>query len=121
MPQGSHIKWHSFLMGLSFFVLFKIFWIGVLIISIVIITIGEMLGFPYTNKFAIDRAKEGKEGSYMALYAMAFSLAHIFSPKIGLSVVDNFGYQINWIVAGMYGMIAVLLSYWLIKRLKANL
>lgn len=111
----------SLLFTLSFFVLYQNFWIGILIINIVIITIGEMIGFPYTNSFAVKRAKDGYEGSYMALYAMAFSIAHIFSPKIGLGIVDAFGYQINWLVTGMYGVIAILLSVWLHKRTQKGL
>ena len=79
-----------------------------------------MIGFPYTNTYALNRAKEGQEGSYMALYAMAFSLSHIFSSKIGLTIVDKYGYQVNWLVTGTYGLIAILLSYWLINRVKAH-
>ncbi|MFK7748103.1 MAG: MDR family MFS transporter [Kordia sp.] len=106
---------------LSFFVLYENLWIGILIVNIVIITIAEMIGFPYTNKFAVNRAKEGYEGSYMALYAMAFSVAHIFSPKIGLEIVGKYGYQINWLVTGMYGVIAILLALWLHKRTQKGL
>ena len=80
-----------------------------------------MIGFPYSNAFAIQRAKTGYEGSYMAFYAMAFSLAHIFSSKIGLDVVESFGYQINWILTGTYGLLAFGLSIWLHKRIKNNL
>jgi len=109
------------LFALSFYVLVYNFWVGILIVSIVIITIGEMIGFPYTNAFALKRAKEGHEGSYMALYAMAFSLAHIFSSKIGLEIVAKFGHQINWIVTGTYGTIAVLFSIWLHNSVKKNL
>ncbi|MFK7783139.1 MDR family MFS transporter [Psychroserpens sp.] len=121
IPMTKHILVASLFMALSFFVIFENFWIGILIIHMVMMTIGEMLGFPYTNKFALNRAKEGLEGSYMALFAIAFSLAHTFSPKIGLSIVENFGYQINWLVTGAYGTVAVLLSIWLHKRIKNNL
>ncbi len=115
------IIYASVLFSLSFFALINIFWLGVLIVHVVIITLAEMLGLPYTNAFAIKRAKTGYEGSYMALYAMAFSLAHIFSPKIGLSVIDNFGYQINWLLTGIYGLVAIILSIWLHNRVKNNL
>lgn len=111
----------SILFAMSFFILYENFWIGILIINIVIITIGEMIGFPYTNAFAVKRAKEGYEGSYMALYAIAFSVAHIFSPKIGLGIVATYGYQVNWLVTGMYGVVAILLSIWLHNRVKKGL
>ncbi|WP_299114979.1 MFS transporter [uncultured Winogradskyella sp.] len=115
------ILYACLLMSISFYILYQNFWFGILVISMALITFGEMLGFPYTNRFALSRAKEGFEGSYMALYAMAFSLSHIFSSKIGLSIVERFGYQINWLVTGTYGLIAVILSYWLHNRVKKNL
>ena len=109
------------LLCISFLVLYQNYWIGILIISLIIITLSEMLGFPYTNRFALGRAKEGLEGSYMAMYAMSFSLAHIFSPKIGLSIIHHYDYQVNWLVTGSYGLLGVLLSYWLHHRIKQNL
>lgn len=51
-----YISMSLVLLSLSFFVLHQNYWIGILIISITIITFSEMLGFPYTNKFAIKRA-----------------------------------------------------------------
>ena len=46
-------------------------------------TVGEMLAFPYSNAFAMQRAKKGHPGEYMALYSIAFSLAHVFGHKLG--------------------------------------
>ena len=115
------IMMSCFLLGLSFFLLYQNYWIGILIVSMILLTLSEMLGFPYTNRFALKRAKEGLEGSYMAMYAISFSLAHIFSPKVGLGIVDAYGYQINWLVTGAYGILAVTLSYWLMNRVKQNL
>ena len=103
---------------LSYVILFQNFWIGILLISMVFLTFSEMLGFPYTNKFVLSRAKEGLEGSYMAMYAISFSLAHIFSPKIGLSIIHHYGYQVNWLVTAGYALLGVLLSYWLLIRVK---
>ncbi|WP_299521369.1 MFS transporter [Winogradskyella sp.] len=121
IPVTKHIIMSCVLLAISFLVLYQNFWIGILIVNMVLLTLSEMLGFPYTNKFALQRAKEGLEGSYMAMYAMSFSLAHIFGPKIGLSIVDLYGYQINWLITFSYGIIAIILAYWLHKRIKQHL
>lgn len=121
IPVTKHILIASLFMSIGFYLLYQNFWFGILVINMLLLTFGEMLGFPYTNRFALNRAKEGFEGSYMALYAMAFSLSHIFSSKIGLTIVGKFGYQVNWLITGTYGLTAVILSYWLINRVKQNL
>lgn len=105
------------LFSLSFFVLITVQWIGILLISMILISFGEMFGFPFTNTFAISRATKGKEGKYMAMFTMAFSLAHIFSAKLGMYIVDVAGFNANWIAMGILGILAVLLSIMLNKRI----
>lgn len=101
------------LMTLSFFVLLFNSWAGILILSLVIMTFGEMLIFPFSNSFAMSRAPKGHEGRYMALFTMSFSLAHITSSKLGLEIISLFGYQINWIVMGFLGLIAAGCCIWI--------
>ena len=103
----------SILFFFSFGILLFNSWSGILVISMVIVTIAEMVGFPYTNAFAMKRAKKGNEGRYMAMYTMAFALAHIISPKLGLDIVAKFGYQVNFMVFSGIGVLAIILSFWL--------
>lgn len=110
------ILWATFLMGICFFLLLIEGWVGILIIFIVIMTIGEMMGFPFTNKFAMSRSKKGNEGRYMAFYSMSFSLAHVLSAKIGLEIVAHFGYTTNWIVMGCIGFLGVYFA-WILKKM----
>ncbi|AWV96876.1 MDR family MFS transporter [Arcticibacterium luteifluviistationis] len=112
------IYYSAILVTISFFILVIDVWAGILIISMVLVTLGEMVGFPYTNAFAMKRAKSGNEGRYMALYSMAFALAHIISPKLGLDFVAMYGYNANFILIGVIGLIAVGLSVWLGKTLE---
>ena len=105
-----------FLLVISFLVLYENYWIGILVISMILMTFGEMLGFPYTNKFALDRAKEGQEGSYMALYTVSLALAVIFCPLISMTIIEDFGYQLNWLFCVGYGFFGILLSYWVYRR-----
>jgi len=112
------ITWSLVLFALSFLVLNTTMWIGILIIGMLLITVGEMLAFPFTNNFAMNRAPTGKEGRYLALYSMAFSFAHIFSAKTGMEVIDKFGFAANWFLMGGLGLLAVVLMIWLRRSLK---
>lgn len=65
----------------------------------------------------MSRAPEGKEGRYLALYSMAFSFAHIFSAKTGMEVINQFGYAANWYLMGILGIIAIILMFWLRRKI----
>ncbi len=69
------------LLAVSFLVLNFSNWVGFAMIGILFMTFGEMLGFPFSNSYALDRSKRGNKGEYMALYSMSFSFAHILGPK----------------------------------------
>ena len=90
----------------------------VLVISIFLITVGQILLFSFSNSFAFTRAVQGQEGKYMAFYAMSFSAAQILSPKIGLSVIENFNYFSNWLLMGVIGLVGVMLYYKLDKNIR---
>lgn len=114
------IFWGAFLMTLSFYILLMDAWVGILGISIIIITFGEILSFPFSNAFAMGRAPRGQEGRYMALYTMSFSLAHIVSSKVGLEIIGIFGYATNWFLMGSFGVVAMLCNLWLQRLVQAE-
>ncbi|MNS30052.1 putative 3-hydroxyphenylpropionic transporter MhpT [compost metagenome] len=103
----------SFVMASSFFLLLINFWAGILVVSMVCISIGEVLTFPFSNAFALSRAPRGQEGRYMALYTMSFSLAHIISSKLGFEIITRFGYQINWLFMACIGVVATGCCIWI--------
>lgn len=114
------ITWGSLFMAISFFILLINTWAGILIISILFITFGEMFIFPFSNSFALSRAPKGHEGRYMALFTMSFSLAHIVSSKTGMDIISHFGYQSNWFLMGILGITALLCCIWLQKILHSE-
>jgi predicted MFS family arabinose efflux permease len=108
----------SLLMTFSMLLLLINVWSGILIVMMLFMTVGEMFSFPFSNSFAMSRAPKGHEGRYMAIFTMSYSIAHIFSAKIGMEIIDyfgEFGYQANWILMSLLGIIAVLLGIWVIK------
>jgi len=76
-----------------------------------LLTFGEMIAFPFSNKFAIQRAKKGRHEQYMALFTISFSIAHVISHKFGIDLVAKYGFNITWaiITAIMFVCIAVLI------------
>lgn len=112
------ILWGSVIMAASFYLLLINVWAGILIITMIMMSIGEIFAFPFSNTFAMSRAPKGHEGRYMALYTMSFSLAHIISSKVGLEIIAQFGYQVNWLVMGTFGVSAAFCCIWIQKLLK---
>ena len=107
-----------FLIALSFFILNISNWIGIAIIGMLFMTFGEMLGFPFSNAYALDRAKRGNAGEYMAMYSMSFSFAHILGPNIGMHMSDKYGFSSTFYLMGVLLLVACLLLVWLKRKVK---
>jgi len=105
----THVLLGLVLVGLSFLILNFFSWSSVLIIGMLLMTFGEMIAFPFSNAFAMDRAKRGNQGEYMALYTMAFSISHIFAHNSGMRSVANFGFDITWYGITVVCLIGILL------------
>jgi len=114
------ISYGALCVALGYYILLIDSWVFILVISIVLLTLGEIFAFPFSNAVALNRAPKGQEGQYMGLFTMSFSLAHIACSKTGLDIIAHFGYQTNWVVMGTLGMLAVLCSVWLNKMLLAE-
>jgi predicted MFS family arabinose efflux permease len=106
------------LTALSFVVLNLTSWIGVLVIGILLMTVGEMIAFPFSNSFAAQRAKKGNQGEYMALYSISFSFAHIFGHNSGMQMIDKFGFETAWNIMTIIAFIGVIILYILMRVLK---
>lgn len=104
------------MMSISLFLMLINFWAGILIIMMLFMSFAEMFAFPFSNSFAMSRAPKGHEGRYMAIFTMSYSLAHILSAKIGMNLIEYFGYQTNWLIMGVLGLIGTLLGVWVFKK-----
>ncbi|MBQ0736325.1 MFS transporter [Aquimarina celericrescens] len=103
------------LTGISFAFLLITPWTGILVIGMIMATLGEMVAFPFGNAFALDRAKKGKQGAYMGLYTMSFSLAHIFGHNSGMQLINYYGYNNSWIFMLVIALIGTFLLF-LVKQ-----
>lgn len=106
------------LMAVSLFLMLINFWAGILVLMMIVMSFAEMLSFPFSNSFAMSRAPKGHEGRYMAIFTMSYSMAHILSAKVGMSIIDGFGYQANWAFMGVLGLIGTALGLWVMDLVK---
>lgn len=115
----------TILLGISTLVLNLSTWTGILIIGMLFMSLGEMITFPFSNAFAMDRAKKGNQGEYMALYSIAFSIAHIFAHNAGMHMVDGIGFDNTWyiftILAGFCVFLLFILRQYLNTQKKKRL
>ncbi len=101
----------AILTGLSFIVLNMTSWVGILIVGMFLMTVGEMIAFPFSNAFAMERAKKGNQGEYMALYSISFSIAHIFGHNAGMQMVNKIGFDNTWYIITLLAAFCALLLF----------
>lgn len=101
-----HVITGTLLVALSFLLINLFGWVGIVIVGMIFLTLGEMIAFPFSNSFALKRAEGGKQGSYMALYSIAFSIGHIFGHNTGMQLIDKFGYVLTWNVMILLSLIS---------------
>jgi len=114
----TYVIFGTLLSGLSFLVINLTDWVGILIVGMVLLTIGEMVAFPFSNSFALNRSDGKKRGSYMALYSIAFSVSHIFGHTSGMQLIDNFGFKFTWYTMLSLAIVACTLLLILNRLLK---
>jgi len=82
---------------------FWYFWI-----SMVVMTIGEMLLMPTSSTFVANLAPPDKRGRYMSIYSLTWGMASGTAPLLGGFLNDNLGPRFIWFGGGMVGSISIL-------------
>lgn len=107
-----YMIWGMVLLLLSYLVLvyfpvFILLWFGIVLMSV-----SEMLFFPFSNAYAMNRAKRGRTGQYMALYSISFSVAHIFGHSAGLQMIAHFDFDFTWwVLIAICGLAIVVFAF----------
>jgi Arabinose efflux permease len=79
---------------------------GVALVSMLIITAGEMLALPFMNTFWISRTNANNRGQYAGLYTVAWSTAQVLGPAGGAIIAERWGFDVLWWVVGGVCIIA---------------
>jgi predicted MFS family arabinose efflux permease len=113
-----HIITGTILVAISFLLINLTGWAGILVAGMLFMTMGEMIAFPFSNSFALKRAEGGKQGAYMALYSIAFSVGHIFGHNSGMQLIDKFGFTLTWNVMIILSLVVCALIIYVLLLVK---
>ena len=91
--------------------------IPILILSMTILSIGEIWALPFMSTVTALRAERGNKGAYMGLNGIAFSFSFIITPFLGTYIVGIFGFGSLWI--GSFGVLVLsaVLIYVVVKKM----
>ena len=92
-------------------------WFAVL--SMVVITTGEMLMFPLASGFVAARSTGRNQGMYMSWYVMTFSLAAVIAPLVGTAVYE-LGHSLFWHFSLGIGVFALIGLTWLSRSVESR-
>jgi len=102
------MRFSTFLFALSFAVLYLVPTVAFLWVGMCVMSLAEMLNFPFMNRFAFDRSDQGPPGAYMALFTISWSVASIVGHPMGLNLVDKLGFMATW--QGFTGVLLLALA-----------
>ena len=106
--KNSNSLYYVFIGAIFLLFSFLIFQVGhhisLLWIGMGFMSVAEVIAFPFANSYALNRSKRGRTGQYMALFTIAFSIAHVFGHNIGFQLIHKFNFEITW-----WSMIAICL------------
>ncbi len=79
------------------------------LLSMIVVTIGELIFAPSSTAFVADVAPETMRGRYMGVYGMSFGLSFGLAPAVGGMINDSFSPILVWYsMAGVALLTAVL-------------
>ncbi|MBK8503194.1 MAG: MFS transporter [Saprospiraceae bacterium] len=107
----------ALLMGLGhLFLNLPLHWLLVIGMYNVLISLGEIINFPFGNSIALSRAPTHLKGKYMGFWAMMFSSTFIIAPILGTRLVEYFGFYNTWFIIAALNFISMPGFIWVRNR-----
>ncbi len=91
---------------------------SIAIFYMIAISFGEILVMPFSTTWATIRSGDARQGEYMALYGMAYSLTNITSPLLGTQIIAAYGYTTLWVLMLLMAFVAFIGFYFLSHVIK---
>jgi predicted MFS family arabinose efflux permease len=93
------------IMASSFFLLNLYHHTFILLMAMFLLSLAEIFAMPFMATFVVQQSTESNRGSYMGLYTISFSIAHILSPALGATVITHHGFNTLWWITGILSIL----------------
>ncbi|MCC7245912.1 MAG: MFS transporter [Saprospiraceae bacterium] len=90
------------------------------LLYMLMISIGEIFVMPFSSNFVLGRASVSRQGEYMAIYIMAYSIANIVSPLLGTQIVTHYGYHTLWGCMTILATISLSGTFFIARRIQSE-
>ncbi len=109
--------------GLSYALLGFDYSIITLVISMSLLSAGEIWALPFMSTITALRSGKNNKGAYMGLNGISFSIAFIVTPYLGTLIAEQLGFTILWIGTGILATLIAIGFYfvvpWMLKDKEA--
>ena len=93
-------------------------WLSVL--YTLFITLAEILAMPFMMNFVFANASVSKQGQYSAMYAVAYGVAHIAAPSMGLKLAEQTGFDTLYLITAAISLLLAGAFWMLFKRVNTT-
>jgi len=98
----------ALLAGLGLLILNASHGVLILMLSVVFLSISEIMAMPFMTTYTVQRANEKSRGRYLGMYSVGYSLAFIAAPAIGTFLIKQSGYTFLWYVLGCFSILVAI-------------
>ena len=106
------------MLGFSFVLLNLFPQVGVLFVSMLLLSISEILAMPFMSTITVERSNIDNRGAYMGLYTISYAAAHVVSPYLGTSIISAYSFDMLWWFCGGLAIVAAVGLYLVIHQME---
>jgi MFS family permease len=92
--------------------------ISIIVLSMLLLSIGEILAMPFIASVAAEAAPDRYRGAYMGLFTVAYSVAFTVAPLVGTRLIQITGFEGLWYTMLGLAMFIGLGFFMLVPRMK---
>lgn len=89
----------------------------ILYVSMILLSVAEILAMPYMATIPVNRSSEENRGRYMGFYNLSFSASFILGPFLGTSLIDQYGFDTLWWAGGALALVTAAGFFVLVRKL----